>query len=100
MTAKSEKSNPLDKLKAQRAALDEKIKRTEAKEREKERKRDTRRKIILGGLLMAEAEKKPETAALMERLIRKGVTRAIDRELFDLPPKAENGKAGDDFGQA
>jgi len=81
------KNDPqLEKLMQQKAALDAKIRRQKAKLADEERKRDTRRKVLIGATLAKAAE---GDVALQERIraeLDKGLTRSIDRELFDLPP--------------
>ena len=80
----------VEKLKAKKAALDAEIKRAEAAERKKARKEDTRRKIVVGGALLAHAELKPEFRDYMAKVLDKAVTRPVDRKLLGLPdPKPE-----------
>jgi len=82
----------LEKLKQQQAQLAAKIKNIEAREREKERKNDTRRKVIAGALALHHMEKNPNSdfAKLLGRLLDEYVTRANERDLFGLPPLPED----------
>ncbi|NOC47711.1 mobilization protein [Ruegeria sp. HKCCD7559] len=54
------------------------------REATKQRKLDTRRKVILGGALMDLAERDASAAAMMERLIR-NLSRDQDRKAFADP---------------
>jgi hypothetical protein len=60
-----------------------------------ERKRDTRRKILIGGAVLAaiEHEGVPKLRTREELLgwLEKHLTRAHDRAVFDLPAREENG---------
>lgn len=47
-----------------------------------ERKADTRRKIILGGLLLDAANKDPRYAGILDTLLRR-ISREADRRPFD-----------------
>jgi hypothetical protein len=80
-------NDKLAKLKQQRARYDEKIKRLEKAEREKERKRDTRRKILAGAVVLTAIENEPDKKAWFARLLDQELIRDDDRELFDLPAK-------------
>jgi hypothetical protein len=80
-------NDKLAKLKQQRSRYDEKIKRLEKAEREKERKRDTRRKILAGAVVLAAVENDPDRKAWLARLLDQELIRDDDRELFDLPAK-------------
>lgn len=64
-----------------------------AREKDAERKKDTRRKIIAGGLVFRHAERNPqsEIAKKLTALIDEYVVKDKDRALFDLEalPQAE-----------
>ncbi len=101
---------PVERLRAKKAAeeekvkaIDEKIKQAEALEKKKEalkqrrlneieRKQDTQRKIIIGGTIRAEAQRRlekkdPGLHDEMVRLLDQWVVNTKDRELFaDLIP--------------
>lgn len=47
-----------------------------------ERKRDTRRRILLGSLVLARLESEPELRAVVTRELPRFLTRPTDRELF------------------
>jgi hypothetical protein len=64
----------------------------------RERKLDTQRKIIIGGMVLAEARDNPAFAAQIARLIRERVTRPQDRnalgEMFAEPANSNQRQAG------
>lgn len=74
----------LAELEKQADALKARMQAIKAREKEADRKADTRRKIIVGGLLILEALKKPEAAAKLLRLMDEKVTREVDKR--DLEP--------------
>jgi len=80
----------LDQLRRRQAQLAAQIAGLDARARHQARKRDTRRKIVLGGFVakhMAMNPGSPVTAALMDILDR-FVTSPADRQLLNLPPIA------------
>ncbi|MGP0590994.1 mobilization protein [Nitrospira sp. T9] len=72
----------LEKLEQQRAKISKQISLTKNREKQQERKLDTRRKILVGSTLMTEAEKKPELYDTITRLLDRYLTREDDRKLF------------------
>ena len=58
------------------------LKALEARQSTEERKRDTRRKVILGGALLELAKTNKEAAALVARLIA-GLNRDNDKKVFE-----------------
>jgi hypothetical protein len=73
-----------EKLLAQRQKLDAEIKAIEAKERSQRRKDDTRRKIILGGLVMKAAASEPNILNWLNGLASGQSVTSKDRDLLDL----------------
>jgi hypothetical protein len=74
--------------------LEQQIAEAEAKLnrlRERERKKDTRRKIIVGGLLISEALASPAGAQKLLRLIEQKVTRDVDKT--DIAPLVDELRA-------
>ena len=81
MNAKSKK---LDGLKKKQEQLKAQIQNLEAAEKSREKKRDTRRKILVGAYYLDKAitdDRFDEITRLMDGYL----TRQSDRELFDLP---------------
>jgi hypothetical protein len=72
------------KLLAQREKLDAEIKALEAKERAQKRKDDTRRKIILGGLVMKAAEGEPNIMGWLKTLASGESVSRKDHDLLSL----------------
>jgi hypothetical protein len=84
----------LQKLIAQRAALEARIRQEQNRENEKKRKADTRRKILAGAVVLDEAEKHPEYKAALFRLLDRFLTRPDDRALFGLEPLSQSKGTG------
>ena len=82
-------ADQLDKLREKRAQLDARLKKLEAREKEKARKADTRRKVIAGALALEHAEIDPEFGEKLHSLLARFVNRPQDRALFGLAPKVE-----------
>ena len=92
------------KLLAQREKLDAEIKAIEAKERSQKRKDDTRRKIILGGLVMKAAEGEPNIMGWLKTLASGESVSVKDRDLLGLwfeehAPKEQLPDASQEAGQ-
>ena len=68
------------KLKFEQARV--RLKALEARQSTEERKRDTRRKVILGGALLELAKTNKEAAALVARLIA-GLNRDNDKKVYE-----------------
>ncbi len=82
----------IERLKQRQKSINTQLRKEENKEKAKERKADTRRKIIMGALALSHMEKDAEFRATCERLQREGITRNTDRELFGLDPIPEESK--------
>lgn len=67
----------LRKLEQQRARAEQKAADLRRKEAQIRRKADTRRKIILGALVLSEAQRNPKVSAWLGRLV---LARAGDRD--------------------
>ena len=80
----------IEKLKERRAQLSNRIARLRNVERAKERKRETRRKILVGAAVIAEAKKFPKTERWLRRMLARRLTRPRDRALFGLEPLPED----------
>lgn len=78
----------IETLRKKRDQLNARIKDAEARERQKKRKEDTRRKIIAGALALEHMAENPDSefAKTLGKLIFRYVKKPKDRELFDLPP--------------
>ena len=68
------------RIKQQREALAQRLNALEQKAASEARKRDTRRKIIVGGAIIAQMEKMPDFANLVRTVLNASVGRQNDRE--------------------
>ena len=73
----------LEQLKQRRQQLNAQIQNMAAAEKAKERKRDTRRKILIGAYFLNQAKQNNTMEALTQQIVGY-LTRSIDRVLFDL----------------
>jgi large subunit ribosomal protein L7/L12 len=78
----------LQKLKEQREKLNSRIQATEARLKTTDRKKDTRRKILLGSYYLDEAQKENKMDDL-KQIMDKYLKRNSDRLLFELKLIAE-----------
>ncbi len=76
--------NRLEQLKKKREQLNAQIQKVEASTRTKERKQETRRKILVGAYFLNKAEEENSMEDLTQQ-IDDYLTRNIDRVLFGLP---------------
>lgn len=86
----------LAELEAKEAQLKARIQDVRSQVKAKERKQDTRRKIIAGALALEHADTDPEWSSKLNRLLSRYVKRAEDRALFGLdplPPEREDAPA-------
>ena len=83
------------KLLQKKDQIEAQLRDLNARERLRERKDDTRRKIIAGALALEHAEIDPGFQATLLKLLNRYVVRSQDRALFDLPPRVSN-DAGED----
>jgi len=83
-------SSALERLKKQRDSYNARIQMIEAREKVKERKLDTRRKILVGAYYLDVAKKENKLDSL-SKLMTKFLTRDSDRALF-IPSEAQENK--------
>jgi hypothetical protein len=74
----------LAELERKEAQLKARIQKKRAEVKSKNRRQDTRRKIIAGAIVLEHAEHDQFFANTLEKLLKKHVTRPEDRKLFDL----------------
>jgi len=74
----------LEKLKEQRDKLNARIQQKEARLKSSERKKDTRKKIMVGSYYLYQANEKDKIESL-KSIMDKYLTRDSDRKLFELP---------------
>ena len=80
-------SNRLESLKKKQGQLTAQIQLLEAVEKTRERKKDTRRKILIGAYILDKATKNGTFNQIVTELDTY-LTRRADRALFDLPETA------------
>ena len=78
-------SHRLQRLKEQRKKLDARIHAAEARVKTSERKKDTRRKILIGSYYL-DLAKKENNMASIEKIMGTYLKRDSDRVLFNLNP--------------
>lgn len=78
----------LDKLKTQKEKLKARIQKMESMEKNRERKQDTRKKILIGSYFMDQAIKSGTLDDIKQKMAG-FLTRNSDRVLFDLPKLQE-----------
>lgn len=88
----------LETLREKQKQLAARIRDLEARERQQERKRDTRRKIIAGALALQHMEKNKSTefGRKMATLLDEYVTKPEERALFGLDPLEGNDNRTED----
>jgi len=79
----------LAKLKQQQEQLKARIQTLEAAEKTRERKKDVRRKILLGALMLERLKAGDARAGTLKAELDEYLVRDNDRALFDLPPLAQ-----------
>ena len=72
----------MEKAKRQYEQAKARLQATKARETKRQRKRDTRRKVILGGALIELSERDQPARTMMRRLIG-NLSREQDRKMFD-----------------
>jgi hypothetical protein len=88
--AASSPEERLNKLTEQKQKIDARIKRLNAKQTTAERKRETRRKMLAGAVVLKEAEQNPKFGEWFHNLLNARLTAARDRFAFDLPTSASS----------
>jgi len=86
---KCSENSKIDKLKKQRGVINARIQKMEALETSRQRKRDTRRKILVGAYHLDKA-KADNAMHEINKIMSSYLTRKSDRVLFDLSNKSED----------
>ena len=79
----------LAELEARKKALEAQMDAIQARQKERDRKADTRRKVLAGAAILAEAERDPAAKQRLMALLDRHLVRDVDRAVFDLAPKAK-----------
>ncbi len=77
-------SKKIQSLKEKQEVLQAQIHKLESTHAEKEKKRDMRRKILIGAFFWTEAQKDPQKMAELKAHMDSFLTRETDRTLFEL----------------
>jgi hypothetical protein len=77
-------SKKLEKLIQKQEQIANRVKQERAKQKGRERKDLTRRKVLLGALAMAMMEQDPDFRTEVEKRLEGFLTRKLDREVFSL----------------
>lgn len=85
MNTESQKLSRIEKLKLQQQRLSAQIQKEEARSKTKERKADTRRKILIGAYFLDKLNSEGTLEAIKKEL-NDFLKRNSDRALFGLPP--------------
>jgi len=80
-------SDTLKKLMGQREAVNARIRREQGKQRALKRRQDTRRKVLMGAMVLDRCRHDPVFKNTLFGLLDGFLTRAEDRALFGLPLK-------------
>ena len=75
-----------EKLIKQKEKIENKLRIIRSKEASRKRKIDTRKKILIGGTIMAAVKNNDTEWKRIKKLLDKYLTSDRDRELFQLPP--------------
>ena len=74
----------IETLKEKKEQIEARIKNMEAKEKSKAKKLDTRRKILIGAMVIEQMEKSEDTKNKVLASLNGFLTRTLDRNLFGL----------------
>jgi hypothetical protein len=80
-------TSKLDKLNQKREQLNAQIQAIKAKEAIQKRKDDTRRKVLIGGVVMKMINNGEMPQKRIDEILDKHLERSNDRSLFDLPER-------------
>ncbi|HEY3783563.1 MAG TPA: hypothetical protein VGL56_20970 [Fimbriimonadaceae bacterium] len=81
----------LENLRRRRSQIDAEVQRLEAINRAGKHKADTRRKILIGAVVLQEMEKRLEFKEWVKNLLAERLTRPRDRALFGLISFTDDG---------
>ena len=82
-------SSKLEKMKLQQAQLQARINAEQQKKKSKERKLETRKKIVIGGTLLAMVKSGELSQGRLDKMLDKNIKSERDRALLNLPQRGE-----------
>ncbi|HEU5375741.1 MAG TPA: mobilization protein [Ktedonobacteraceae bacterium] len=83
-------SERVKKLKEQKRVIEERLRKQQNRDRTKERKDDTRRKILAGAWLLDEMNQRNDFKEFVYKKLDSFLSRPADRALFGLSPLKNN----------
>ena len=89
-----EQENLQGELAARKAKLNARTQRVRSRLSARERKTDTRRKILVGAMMLKLGDQNPETKEFMLKHLDDFLDHPRDRELFDLPDRPNTAPDG------
>ncbi len=89
MAAQRSLDDQIKALEERRRKIDSQIARLHAAGRAEARKRDTRRKILAGAVVLNQADENEAAKTRLWKLLDQALVKDRDRELFNLGPRAE-----------
>ncbi len=89
MAAQRSLDEQIKALEDRRRKIDSQIARLHAAGRAEARKRDTRRKILAGAVVLNQTDENETAKARLWKLLDQALVKDRDRELFNLGPRAE-----------
>lgn len=87
----SKSDDRLAKLEEKRAKINAEIQRVKAREQQQKRKDETRRKVLIGAMILAKVDSKEWPEDRLQTAMDQFLERDTDRALFGLGKKGETG---------
>jgi len=89
----------IESLKQRKEKIEQALANLEAREKAKQRKEETRLKILIGGAILSDAKDHPEIIDIVQEIVTRAVSSERDKELLArcgwmLPAKDGTGGAG------
>lgn len=72
----------LEALRERKAKLESQLAALEAREKAKERKEDTRLKVLIGAAVLADSKLNPQTHALAQEVVQRAIVSERDRDFL------------------
>lgn len=77
----------IEQLKKRKAQLEARLQMLQGRQRVQERRKDTRRKVLVGAAILSAVETEHFSREELVRILDGFLTRPFDRALFDLPER-------------
>lgn len=84
-----DKNEQLEKLEQKKREIERKISEIRAKQSAEERKRETRKKVLIGAMILQQVNEGKYDKAHLTALLDDFLVRDVDRALFGLEPKSK-----------